>query len=86
MQNVPVDNPTPINIIKIYLGGKMPVSVKKASSKRAVNRQSTLSKWGNSLGVRIPQEAVDQLKLTAGAEVNVRLSGDSLTITPVRKQ
>ncbi len=45
---------------------------KRNSSERKQSplpRQSTLSQWGNSLGVRIPQDAVDQLGLRAGERV-----------------
>ena len=48
-------------------------------------RNSTLSRWGNSLGLRIPQEAADRLKLKAGARVSVELGPDSITIRPVRR-
>jgi antitoxin MazE len=48
-------------------------------------RNSTLSRWGNSLGLRIPQEAADRLNLKAGARVCVELRADSITIRPVRK-
>ena len=47
-------------------------------------RNSTLSRWGNSLGLRIPQEAADRLNLKPGARVSVELGADSITIRPVR--
>jgi antitoxin MazE len=49
-------------------------------------RNSTLSRWGNSLGLRIPREAADRLNLKAGARVSVELRADSITIRPVRKR
>jgi antitoxin MazE len=51
-----------------------------------VQRNSTLSQWGNSLGLRIPQEAAERLKLKAGARVSVELGADSITIRPLRKR
>jgi antitoxin MazE len=56
-----------------------------AGAPSPVHRNSTLSQWGNSLGLRIPQEAADRLKLKAGARVSVELGADSITIRPLRK-
>ena len=47
-------------------------------------KPTTVSRWGNSLGVRIPQDAVDQLKLRPGAKVTFELHGGAITIRPVR--
>lgn len=49
-------------------------------------RHSTVSRWGNSLGLRIPQEAADRLKLKAGVRVSVEVGHDSITIRPVRQR
>jgi len=45
-----------------------------------VEKVSKLARWGNSLGIRIPQEGVDQLKLKEGEPVNVWIKGDTITI------
>ena len=55
-------------------------------SPRPKGRDTTLSRWGNSLGLRIPREATEQLSLRAGAKVTVEIGPDSLTIRPVRKR
>ncbi len=46
-----------------------------------------LSKWGNSLGVRLPKLIVEQARLRAGdqVEVSVAESGQVL-LTPVRRK
>ena len=62
-----------------------PSKPRKAEAAAAFRRSSTVSRWGNSLGVRIPQEAVDRLKLQPGARVSFQVRADSITITPVRK-
>jgi antitoxin MazE len=49
-------------------------------------RNSTVSRWGNSLGVRIPREVAAQLKLRAGGRVRVEVKSGSLTVTPIRKK
>lgn len=45
--------------------------------------QATLTKWGNSKGIRIPAEICDELGLEAGseAEVTVDLSRRSVVLT-----
>lgn len=54
------------------------------TASRRARRNSTLSRWGNSLGLRIPLEAADRLNLKAGAQVSIEVRGDSMTIRPVR--
>lgn len=41
----------------------------------------TLSKWGNALGVRIPQAFAKQLKLSPGDKVNITLENNELVIS-----
>jgi antitoxin MazE len=45
-------------------------------------RNSTVSKWGNSLGVRIPQEAAERLRLGPGSPVTLEVGAESITIRP----
>jgi antitoxin MazE len=35
-----------------------------------------IAKWGNSLAVRIPAEVAEKLKLSAGQEVQLRVTGE----------
>ena len=51
-----------------------------------LHKESRLSRWGNSLGLRIPQEGVDQLNLKAGQTVDVEVSNDRITIRPSRRR
>ncbi len=40
-----------------------------------------MSKWGNSLAIRIPAEVVEKLGLRAGEEADIRITGeDSLEV------
>jgi antitoxin MazE len=50
----------------------------------AVQKVSKVARWGNSLGLRIPQEGVDQLHLKEGQSVSVRIKGDAITIRPLK--
>ena len=40
-----------------------------------------ISKWGNSLGLRLPRAAVDATGLEAGAEVDLVIEGRDLRVT-----
>ena len=46
----------------------------------AIEKVSKVARWGNSLGLRIPQEGVDQLHLKEGESVRLRVRGDTITI------
>jgi antitoxin MazE len=45
-----------------------------------IEKVSKVARWGNSIGVRIPQEGVDRLGLKEGESVNVRVKGDTITV------
>jgi len=47
---------------------------------------TTLQRWGNSQGVRIPKAIVDSLGMEVGSELTIELSADrsQITITPTR--
>lgn len=46
--------------------------------------KTTLQRWGNSQGIRIPKSMVDALGVGIGSELVVEMSGDrpGITITP----
>lgn len=46
--------------------------------------QVQISKWGNSLGVRVPKDAAAKLGLTEGSRVDVSIEGDRLVISTQR--
>ena len=43
--------------------------------------RTRISKWGNSLGVRIPKAYADEVGLSDGATVEVKVSGRNLILT-----
>jgi antitoxin MazE len=47
---------------------------------------STVQKWGNSLGVRIPKAIAEQVNLESGTQVDFDTSGGVLTIRPKRRR
>jgi antitoxin MazE len=48
--------------------------------------QATVSKWGNSLALRLPRHVTDQVRLEDGATVELQIDGCSIRITPTRKK
>jgi len=43
-----------------------------------------VSRWGNSLGVRIPKDIADRAGLRAGARVDIETQDDRIVIAPIR--
>lgn len=41
-----------------------------------------VSRWGNSLALRIPVSAVKRLKLNEGSAMSVQVSGDAIMLRP----
>lgn len=56
----------------------MPAAVKKRT--RAAQKLAKLSRWGNSLGLRIPQEGVKHLDLKEGESVACDIGHDRIVI------
>jgi antitoxin MazE len=50
-----------------------------------MTRKCKIAKWGNSLAVRIPQEAAQRMGLREGSEVSVAVRDDSMTIRQTRR-
>jgi antitoxin MazE len=48
--------------------------------------QATISKWGNSLALRLPKHVAEQVRLVEGATVELEISDGSLKVTPARKR
>jgi len=48
--------------------------------------QTTVSKWGNSLALRLPRHIADQMRLVEGATVKIEVSEGAIRIIPYRKK
>jgi antitoxin MazE len=48
--------------------------------------RTTVSKWGNSLALRLPRHIADQMSLAEGTTVTLEVSDGALRITPERKK
>jgi antitoxin MazE len=46
--------------------------------------QARVSKWGNSLAIRLPQAAVKSLRVHEGEQVELSIKGDRLEIRAAR--
>ena len=47
---------------------------------------TTVQKWGNSLGLRIPKAIAEQVNLSNGTEVDLETEGGVLTVRPRRRK
>ena len=45
-----------------------------------------VTKWGNSLAVRIPKALAEQVQIQEGTDVTFSISGDSIIITPKKRK
>ena len=45
-----------------------------------------LTKWGNSLGIRIPKNVIEQIKLQEGDELDISTEANKLILTPKIKK
>jgi len=48
--------------------------------------RTQVSKWGNSLGVRIPKAYAEEVGLAEGATVEVKVSGRKLILAPAQPE
>ena len=47
--------------------------------------EATVQKWGNSLGIRIPNLIVRELSLKNGSVVDINDNGNEIIIKPIKK-
>ena len=45
-----------------------------------------VNKWGNSLGVRIPQPIANKVGFIAGMEVEIEIVDNTVVISPVKRK
>ena len=45
-----------------------------------------ITKWGNSLAVRIPRALAEQVQIQEGSDVSLSTSGDIIVITPRKRK
>ena len=48
--------------------------------------RARIAKWGNSLALRLPKALAEEVRLVAGATVELRVEGGGLVVVPARKQ
>jgi|SRR3954454_7332324 len=61
-------------------------TARKANAAAAPSFTRTVSRWGNSLGIRLPQEGVDLLQISDGEIVIIEVKRDSLIIRPSKRR
>ncbi|VEP12093.1 antitoxin of the ChpA-ChpR toxin-antitoxin system [Hyella patelloides LEGE 07179] len=45
-----------------------------------------IAKWGNSLGIRIPKNLAEQVRLQEGDEIEISTAEERLIITPLKRK
>jgi len=48
--------------------------------------QGTISKWGNSLALRLPRHIAEGVKLSEGQTVDLEIADETLIVRPARKR
>ncbi len=48
--------------------------------------EATISKWGNSLALRLPKRLADQVRLVEGSTVTLEIDDGTLKVIPSRKK
>ena len=46
---------------------------------------TTVKKWGNSQGLRLPKALLEEAGITLGAEVEVTTDGQTISVRPARR-
>ena len=46
----------------------------------------SISKWGNSQGLRIPKEIINKLQMSVGDKVKVYIEDNRVVIEPIKKR
>jgi len=47
---------------------------------------STISKWGNSQGLRFPKSVLEELNLSIGDKVKLLIQNDKIILEPIKKK
>lgn len=51
-----------------------------------MSSEVSISKWGNSQGLRIPKEIIESLKIKVGDKVRVFIENNRVIIEPIQKK
>jgi len=46
--------------------------------------KTNVAKWGNSLAVRLPRDVVEEIHLSEGSPVDIKVEGGALVLRPTR--
>jgi antitoxin MazE len=47
---------------------------------------TTIQKWGNSQGLRLPKALLEELRIEVGSPITIEVREGSIVLTPVRKE
>lgn len=69
--------------ILIYTNERKDDKMESNQGKEAVQLTTTAQKWGNSIGVRIPQKIAQKYGVENGSEIRVIESSEGIILKPV---
>jgi antitoxin MazE len=46
---------------------------------------TTISKWGNSQGIRLPKDIIETLRLHIGDKINLKIEDEKVILEPIKK-
>jgi len=46
--------------------------------------KTNVAKWGNSLAVRLPKDLVEEVRLTEGSQVDIKVEAGNLVLRPAQ--
>jgi len=47
---------------------------------------ATISKWGNSQGLRLPKDIIDALHIGIGDKINIFIKDEKVILEPIKKE
>ena len=47
---------------------------------------ATISKWGNSQGLRLPKDIIDTLHISVGDKINIFIKDEKVILEPIKKE
>ena len=60
---------------------------KRIGKRGEISMSTTIQKWGNSLGIRIPSQIAERIAVSQGSEVDLVVSDDhTLIVIPKKKK
>jgi antitoxin MazE len=67
-----------------FLKARFSPRILSVYTSRRVSMTTTVQKWGNSLGIRVPKAVAEKVNFKQGVKIEFETGDDSLTVRAVR--